>query len=61
MLAATVPVTPAAPTTYIDSNNVVVQWAAPYNGGSRIIGYSITILSSDGINYYQDLVNCDGS
>lgn len=41
ILAARLPSVPATPSTQIDGNFVVVSWTAPYNGGSRITGYTI--------------------
>jgi uncharacterized protein YlzI (FlbEa/FlbD family) len=41
IIAARLPSVPATPTTLIDGNSVVVSWTAPYNGGSRITGYTI--------------------
>ena len=61
ILAATIPHTPSSPTTYIDGESVVVQWIAPYNGGSNILGYEIRVLTSDNLSFEQDLDNCDGS
>lgn len=61
ILAATIPITPSAPTTYIDGENVVVKWVAPYNGGSSVLAYSIQVKTSDGTTFEQDLENCDGN
>lgn len=45
VLAASVPATPAAPTTVVDggSTNVVISWSLPSNGGSAITSYKIYI------------------
>lgn len=45
VLAASVPATPAAPTTVVDggSTNVVISWSLPSNGGSAITLYKIFI------------------
>lgn len=40
--AAAVPDTPAAPTTAINSDQVVISWIAPHHGGSAILSYTIT-------------------
>lgn len=59
--AAAIPDTPVAPTTAINGNNVDFAWTAPYNGGSPITAYTVTIRHGDGTSYSVDLVNCDGS
>lgn len=41
--AAAVPDTPSAPTTTVNGSNVQIGWTAPYNGGSAITSYTITI------------------
>jgi len=42
ILAAQIPDIPLAPTTTIsDRWNVVIDWIAPYNGGSPITSYTI--------------------
>ena len=46
--AATVPSTPAAPTTTVSGTNIDINWVAPANGGSAITGYEVKILQSDG-------------
>ena len=43
ILAAQIPETPVAPTTIIDGPNTVILWTAPFENGSPIIGYIITI------------------
>ena len=59
VIAASVPATPAAPTTTNDKTNIVIEWTAPDNGGSEITGYEVRILQSDGLTYTQDLTNCN--
>lgn len=59
ILAATLPSTPAAPTTSIYSQSVVINWIAPYNGGTAITSYTIQIKKSDGT--YALEANCDGT
>ena len=62
MRAAARPSTPTAPTTSVVSNTgVVVTWVAPFNGGSPITAYSITIRQSDGLTYSAELASCNGS
>lgn len=49
-----------SPTTAISGNNVTITWLAPENGGASITGYKISIRLFDGINFMEDLVNCNG-
>jgi hypothetical protein len=51
VIPATVPSTPAAPTTVISGSNVSIDWTAPYNGGSAITGYTVEIRQRDGATY----------
>jgi hypothetical protein len=60
ILSAAVPTAPVAPTTQINGSNVVITWTSNFNGGSSVTSYSITIVSSDGSNYYGDSANCSG-
>lgn len=48
ILAATFPDPPSAPTTIISGDNVVIQWVAPYNGGTPLTAYIVEIQKSDG-------------
>ena len=61
VIAASVPATPAAPTTTNDKTNIVIEWTAPDNGGSEITGYEVRILHKDGINDSVETNNCDMS
>ena len=62
IIAASIPDTPAAPTTSVNSNvSVTVTWTAPYNGGSVINSYFVTIRQNDEVTYSAHLVNCDGN
>jgi len=60
ILSAAVPTAPVAPTTQINGSNVDITWTSPYNGGSSVTSYSITIVSSDGSTYYGDSASCSG-
>ena len=51
ILAATITIVPEAPTTMVSDEFVVVQWVAPYNGGTAILAYSVQILTSDGVTF----------
>jgi hypothetical protein len=51
VIMATVPSTPAAPTTTVSGSNVLITWTAPADGGSAITGYIVEILQSDGTTY----------
>ena len=60
--AAARPSTPTAPTTSVILNtSVVLTWLAPFNGGSPLTAYSITLRQSDGSTYSTELANCNGS
>jgi hypothetical protein len=48
-------------TTVVSNTNVVITWAAPFNGGSPITSYTILIRQSDGVSYSTELNFCDGS
>lgn len=61
ILAAQVPDQIAEPTTAISSSNIAVSWSTPYDGGTSITGYMVEIRISDGVNYSEDTVNCDGT
>jgi len=39
----------------------VVDWSAPNDNGSEVIGYKIYIRQSDGVTYSLETDNCDGS
>ena len=59
VLAAQIPSTPIAPTTSISLTNVVINWTAPYNGGSPITAYSIKIKQANGT--YSNTSSCNGA
>ena len=62
--AARVPddVTSVASVNDVQEGGVIIRWVAPfYDGGSPITTYTVMVLASDGVNYYQDLVNCPGN
>ena len=61
ILAARIPDSPAEPTTEISSESVLIDWSAPYSGGSPITGYKILIRKGDSTTFSEDLVNCDGT
>ena len=43
ILAAKTPEKPLAPVTYIDGLNVIIDWAAPFDNGSPILGYKVLV------------------
>ncbi len=45
------PSVPAAPTTAISGNNVIINWVAPSDGGSAITAYSVEIRCSDDVTF----------
>ena len=61
ILAAQAPSAPLTPTTTISGSNVIVNWSAPTNNGSPILGYLILIRQSDLTTFSADQTNCDGS
>jgi hypothetical protein len=62
ILAAQIPDIPAAPTTSIsDRWSVVIDWSAPYNGGTPIISYTVEIRTSDVTVYRVDSTDCNGN
>ena len=61
ILAAQVPSTPEAPLTILSGTSVIISWLVPYNGGSTITSYTITIRESDGVTFSEDATSCDGS
>lgn len=42
-------------------SNIRISWDTPEANGEFISKYQIKILSSDGVTYYENLANCDGS
>jgi hypothetical protein len=62
ILAAQVPDMPLPPTTSIkDRWEVVIDWTAPYSGGSPITSYVVEIRTSDRSIFAEDLADCDGT
>jgi hypothetical protein len=62
ILAAQIPDIPNAPTTTIsDRWNVVIDWTAPYNGGTPITSYTIEIRTTDAQVYAIDSTDCNGA
>jgi hypothetical protein len=62
ILAAQIPDIPNAPTTTIlDRWSVVIDWTAPYNGGTPITSYTIEIRTTDISVFTVDSVDCDGA
>lgn len=47
ILAAQIPAQPQAPVTTFDSDNLIVSWVAPDDGGSIITSYTIYVRTSD--------------
>jgi hypothetical protein len=59
--AAEEPSKPDTPTTTFEGVTVRINWVAPFDGGSAILGYRIYIEESDGFSYSLELDDCDGS
>jgi hypothetical protein len=59
--AAEAPTNPTdVTTTVVDTNYVQIAWTAPYDGGSPILYYTVTIRESDFFTY-TSTAECDGS
>lgn len=58
---AKVPDTPATPVLSNSGTDVVIDWTASGSNFSPINAYKIEFQAADGINWHQDLVNCDGT
>lgn len=61
ILAAEVPSKPEAPTFQLTQQAVIFNWQAPNEMGSSILGYRLLVRHQDGVNFSEDLNNCDGS
>lgn len=61
ILAAQVPAQPEPPVTTFDSDNMIISWVAPDDGGSIITSYTIFVRTSDDSVFLTELVNCDGT
>lgn len=59
LLVAFVPERPVPPSTSVIADNVILTWTAPFDSGSPITKYLITIRQSD--NSYSESSYCDGS
>ena len=46
ILCAFVPEQPAAPTTVVEADEAVINWSAPFNNGTPITSFTITIRDS---------------
>jgi hypothetical protein len=58
LLVAFVPQLPVPPVTSVIADNVILTWQAPYNNGSPITKYLITLRQSD--NTYSESSFCNG-
>lgn len=62
--ASTIPSIPGTPTTSLSGTNVLISWTAPTSTGGTgisLTSYTIMIKAVDGVSYYTDLTDCDGS
>lgn len=50
-----------APSTTINGPVVDIDWSAPYENGSAITGYIITIRKDDGSTFETEITSCDGA
>lgn len=60
ILCATNPAIPVAPTSTVVNDEVVIDWTAPSDQGTPILGYNVYFRKSDN-TYETELVDCDGS
>ena len=60
ILCATNPSMPLTPTTTVVNDEVIVDWTAPSDQGTEILGYYLYVRQSDN-QYTQELTHCDGS
>lgn len=51
----------AAPSTSTQLSSIVVDWTAPWNGGSAITSYTVQFRESDGVTYTELKEVCDGT
>jgi hypothetical protein len=61
ILAAQIPGTPSAPTTTNIGKSIRIDWSPPDDGGTSITSYTIHVRNVDGVEFNEDLVNCDGT
>jgi len=59
--SAAVPDQPVPPTTTQSVDNLVISWPSVYDGGSPLTSYTIMILSSDSITFYEETDYCNGA
>lgn len=62
ILAAMTPEKPLTPTTTFNrvANTVIIDWEAPYDNGSVILGYTVEIRQ-DNLLYTTEITDCDGA
>ena len=60
ILCATSPARPAAPTTEIQDDNVILTWAKPSENGTPITHYTVLIEQADS-TFSTELTSCDGT
>jgi hypothetical protein len=61
ILAAQVPGTPQAPTTFNTGKSIRITWTPPDDGGTPILSYRLFIRNVDSTEFFEDLTYCDGS
>jgi hypothetical protein len=63
ILAAQEPAQPEVPSTTfaLDGTTVTIDWSAPSDMGSPILGYRVYIRKVDGLTYHQEHSYCDGA
>jgi hypothetical protein len=60
ILCADEPVTPDAPTSRRENDNIIIEWTEPFNNGAALQSYTVYIGKSD-LTFTLETNNCDGS
>lgn len=61
VLCAYIPEPPFDATTLIENNEVIVEWSEGVTNGSPITAYRIFVMSHNGGEFIEELVDCDGT
>jgi hypothetical protein len=52
----------ATPTSTNSGTSIVIDWIAPVDNGAEITSYLVLIIAkSNGIQFLEDLTDCDGT
>jgi hypothetical protein len=61
ILCAIEPEAPAAPTSAVSNDLILIDWVEPVTNGSPITAYRIYILENDGLTWTEETVECIGN